>query len=112
MKYIIVFVYTAINIFLLILNWNLFTSAVNMDFGFDVIRIAPLIFLQFLGLFALIVFAVIDGFKDLKREVVITDLQKKMLKIEKDSEISSLKKIIQSNEQLPKKEKVVAEVVK
>ncbi len=112
MKYIIIFVYTAINIFLLILNWNLFTSAVNMDFGFDVIGIAPLIFLQILGLFALVVFALLDGIKDLKREVVITDLQKKILKLEKDSEISSLKKIIQSKEQLPKKEKVVSEGIK
>ncbi|CAH8282755.1 hypothetical protein EV196_101609 [Mariniflexile fucanivorans] len=104
MKYIIIYIYLAINVFLLILNWNLFSSSINMDLGFGVYSMPPLIMLQVIGLVALIIFAVLDGVKDLKREVVISELQKTILGLEKDAVINKLQnqnKLTETKESAP-----------
>lgn len=96
MKYIIVYIYLAINVFLLILNWNLFSSSINIDLGFGVFNMPPLILLQVIGLVALIVFAILDGIKDLKREVKISELQNTILGLEKDTIINALQSKLKS----------------
>lgn len=104
MKYIIIYIYVAINVFLLILNWNLFSSSINLDLGFGVYNMPPLIMLQIIGLVALIIFAVLDGVKDLKREVVISELQKTILGLEKDAVITKLQnknKLTETQESAP-----------
>lgn len=84
---------------LLSLNWNLFLTSLNMDFGFGVFHTMPFIMLQAIGLIALVLFAVLDGVKDLKREVIMINLQNKILKLEKDLEINSLKNQIHYHEE-------------
>ncbi|MFD0834657.1 hypothetical protein ACFQ0I_02690 [Mariniflexile aquimaris] len=96
MRYIIVYIYLAINVFLLILNWNLFSSSINIDLGFGVFNMPPLILLQVIGLLALIAFAVLDGMKDLKREVKISELQNTILGLEKDTVINALQNKLKS----------------
>ena len=96
MKYIIVYIYLAINVFLLILNWNLFSSTINIDLGFGVFNMPPLILLQVIGLVALIAFAILDGIKDLKREVKISELQNTILGLEKDTVINALESKLKS----------------
>lgn len=112
MKYIIIYIYVAINIFLLILNWNLFSTSINIDLGFGVFYLPPLILIQIVGLVALIVFAILDGVKDLKREVLVTDLQKQILGLEKDSIINGLKDKIKSKTEPEKIENSKTEIVK
>lgn len=104
MKYIIIYIYVAINIFLLILNWNLFSSSINIDLGFGVFNIPPLVLIQIIGLVALVIFALLDGVKDLKREVLVSDLQKQILSLEKDSIINVLKDKIKSKTEPENKE--------
>lgn len=90
-KYLIIFIYLAINILLLVLNWSLFTKSNQLDFGFGVYYASPYILLQILGFLALIIFAVYDGFKDLKKEIHIANLEKKILGMTKDQEIKNIK---------------------
>lgn len=97
MKYIIIYIYIAINAFLLILNFNLFSTSINIDLGFGIFKMPPLILVQVIGLIALIVFALLDGVKDLKREVVITELQKTILSLEKDNVINDLQNKLKSS---------------
>lgn len=91
LRYLIIFVYIAVNILLLVLNWNLFTTSDSLDLGFGVYDALPYVLLQISGLVALVVFAAYDGIKDLRREVFITHLEKKILELKKDSEIKSIK---------------------
>ena len=90
-RYILIFVYIAINILLFVLNWDLFTIILDFDLGFGTFKVLPFFILQVIGLLVLGIFAVIDGMKDLKREVLITDLQKKLMELQKDTEIAKLK---------------------
>lgn len=90
-RYILIFVYIAISIFLFVLNWDLFTTVLDFDLGFGIFRVLPFVVLQVVGLLVLGIFALIDGMKDLKREVLITDLQKKLMELQKDTEIAKLK---------------------
>ena len=112
MKYIIIYIYVAINIFLLILNWNLFSTSINIDLGFGVFHLPPLVLIQIIGLVALVVFAILDGVKDLKREVLVSELQKQILSLEKDSIIHDLKNKIKSNPQPENEDDSKAEIVK
>lgn len=90
-RYILIFAYIAINILLFVLNWDLFTIILDFDLGFGTFKVLPFFVLQVIGLLVLGIFAVIDGMKDLKREVLITDLQKKLMELQKDTEIAKLK---------------------
>lgn len=92
MKYILIFIYVAISILLLVLNWNLFTTRVVVDLGFGKFDALPFLILQIFGIVVLGVFALVDGFKDLKREIKISELEKKIITLQKDAEISTLKK--------------------
>jgi uncharacterized membrane protein YciS (DUF1049 family) len=90
-KYIILFLYVAISIFLFVLNWNLFTTTLDFDLGFGTYKLLPLVVLQIIGGLVLGIFALVDYMKDLKREVKITELNKRVMQLEKDIEIASLK---------------------
>lgn len=98
-RYILIFAYIAISILLFVLNWDLFTTALDFDLGFGTYRVFPFFVLQIIGLVLMGIFALVDGMKDLKREVLITDLQKKLLELQKDTEIAKLKE--EKNEKLP-----------
>lgn len=90
-KYIILFIYVAINSFLLILNWSLFTQSNELNFGFGVYYASPFILLQVLGLLGIVAFAVYDGYKDLKSEIDKATYDKKIVQLEKDAEITGIK---------------------
>lgn len=93
MKYILIFLYVAISILLLVLNWGLFTTRVVVDLGFGKFDALPFLILQIFGVGVLAVFALVDGFKDLKRDVKISELEKTIITLKKDAEISTLRKI-------------------
>lgn len=90
-KYIILFIYVAINSFLLILNWSLFTQSNELNFGFGVYYASPFILLQVLGLLSIVAFAAYDGYKDLKSEIDKATYDKKIVQLEKDAEITGIK---------------------
>ncbi|NBC58391.1 MAG: hypothetical protein GVY05_08940 [Bacteroidetes bacterium] len=71
-----------------------------MDFGFGIYYASPYILLQILGFLALIIFAIYDGFKDLKQEIHISDLENKIYKLQKDAEIKGMKQQIQVEKQV------------
>tara|TARA_R110000868_G_scaffold61116_2_gene185891 strand:+ start:629 stop:976 length:348 start_codon:yes stop_codon:yes gene_type:complete len=98
-KYIILFLYIGISIFLFVLNWNLFTTTLDFDLGFGTYKLLPLVVLQIIGGLVLGIFALVDYMKDLKRELKITELNKRLMQLEKDLEIASLKQLekIQKN---------------
>ena len=73
------------------INWDLFTTFVEVDLGFAFFKTLPFLILQIFGLLILSVFAILDNMKDLKREVKITELHSKIIQLQKDAEISSLK---------------------
>lgn len=90
-KYIILFIYVAINSFLLILNWSLFSQSSELNFGFGVYYVSPFILIQILGLLPLVAFAIYDGYKDLKSEIDKASYDKKIVQLEKDAEITGIK---------------------
>jgi len=92
MKYVLIFLYLAVSILLFSLNWKLFTTALVLDMGFGEFKTLPFLVLQIFGGVILGVFALVDGYKDLKREVKISELEKTILTMQKDAEIASLKK--------------------
>ncbi len=91
MRYILIFVYIVVSILLFVLNWDLFTTVVNVDLGFGSYNLLPFFLLQIFGALILGIFALVDGMKDLKREVKISELQNRAIQLEKDIEIISLK---------------------
>ncbi|WP_445736445.1 hypothetical protein [Mariniflexile sp.] len=111
MKYIIIYIYIAINVFLLILNWNLFSTSINIDLGFGVFYMPPLILVQVIGLAAIILFAIHDGVKDLKRERIISDLQNTITSLEKDSIINNLKDALHSKTESNNDKIIKAEII-
>jgi Zn-finger domain-containing protein len=92
-KYILLFLYVAVSIFLFTLNWDLFTTTLDFDLGFGTYKLLPLFVLQIFGGLVLGIFALVDYMKDLKREVKITELNKRVMQLEKDSEIATLKQL-------------------
>lgn len=92
MKYVLIFIYLAVNVLLFVLNWDLFTAVLDFDLGFGTFKALPLLILQIFGGVVLAIFVLMDGIKDLKQTVKISGLQKTILTLEKDAEIASLKK--------------------
>lgn len=92
MKYILIFIYLAVSILLLTLNWDLFTTAVVVDMAFGEFNAFPFLILQIFGVIVIGLFALIDGFQDLKWKVKISGLEKTILTLQKDAEIAELKK--------------------
>ena len=99
-KYIILFIYIAINSFLLILNWSLFLQSSELNFGFGVYYVSPYILLQAVGLIALLAFAIYDGFKDLRSELDKASYDKKIVQLEKDAEITGIKNQMEKAEHI------------
>lgn len=93
MRYLLIFIYVAVSILLFAINWDLFTTSVNVDLGFGSFKSLPFFILQIFGLILLALFAFFDGMKDLKRELKISELQNRIIQIQKDAEISELKKL-------------------
>ncbi|PQJ77259.1 hypothetical protein [Polaribacter glomeratus] len=91
MKYIIIFIYLAVNVLLFIFNIDLFTTFLDFDLGFGIISTLPLVILQVFGFIILGVYMIWDKMKDLKREVLITKLQKQIIELQKNAEIQQLK---------------------
>ena len=91
MKYVLIFIYLAVSILLFLLNWDLFTTMIVVDLGFGEFKTLPFLILQIFGGVILGVFALVDGYKDLKRELKIRELQNTIRTIQKDAEIASLK---------------------
>ena len=60
--------------------------------GFAEFKTLPFVVLQVFGGVVLGVFALVDVYKDLKREVKINELQNTILTMQKDAEIASLRK--------------------
>lgn len=99
MKYTVIFVYAAVNIFLFFFNWNLFTTVLDVNFGFGTFAVLPFFILQIFSAFILAAYMLWDRMKDLKREVLITSLQKQIVEFQKNSEISALKAASKAQEQ-------------
>ena len=91
MKYIIIFIYLTVSVLLFFFNWDLFTAYLDFDLGFGNFSTLPLVILQIFGGLILGVYMIWDRMKDLKREVVITGLQKQIIELQKNSEIQQLK---------------------
>jgi Zn-finger domain-containing protein len=98
MKIITIFIYLAVSILLFFFNWSLFTASLELDLGFGLYKTLPFFVLQIFGGIVLAVYMIWDRMKDLKREVVISGLQKKVLELEKNSEIEILKKNAESKQ--------------
>ncbi len=92
MRYLLIFIYVVVNIFVFVLNWDLFTTQLDLDLGFGLFTLLPFLVLQLFGLLVLVIFAIVDGMKDLKRELKISELQNKVVQLEKDVEITFLKR--------------------
>lgn len=96
MKYTTLFIYIAVNVLLFVLNWSLFTTVLEFDLGFATFATLPFLVLQIFGGLLLGGYMIWDRMKDLKREVIITNLQKKIVELQKNSEIEVLKKEVQT----------------
>ena len=92
-KYILLFMYLAVSILLFVLNMSLFTTTLDFDLGFGTYKLLPFFVLQIFGGLVLGIFALVDYMKDLKRELKIVELNKKVMLLEKDIEIASLKQL-------------------
>ena len=110
MKYVLIFIYVAISILLFVLNWDLFTTVTVVDLGFGKFDALPFLILQIFGGIILGIFALVDGVKDLKREVKISELEKTILTLQKDSEIANLKKAgeVQAPDKILVKENIIS----
>ena len=91
MKYIIIFIYLTVNVLLFFFNWDVFTAYLDFDMGFGSFSTLPLVILQVFGGLIIGVYMVWDRMKDLKREVLITGLQKQIVELQKNTEIQQLK---------------------
>lgn len=107
MRYLLIFIYVTVSILLFVLNWDLFTTGVEVDLGFEKINAFPFLILQIFGGIVLGIYVLVDRFKDLKWEVKISKLEKTILTFQKDAEIASLKKVGTVNipEEIVEKEK-------
>lgn len=91
--YVIIFLYLAVSILLFNFNWELFTTYLDVDFGFGTFSTLPFVILQVIGALILAGYMVWDRITDLKREILISGLNKKILELQKDAEISRLKAV-------------------
>ena len=91
MKYIVIFIYLTVSVLLFFFNWDLFTAYLDFDLGFGSFSTLPLVILQVFGALVLGIYMIWDKMKDLKREVLLTGLQKQIVELQKNSEILQLK---------------------
>lgn len=97
MKYVILFIYIAINVLLFFFNWKLFTTVLEIDLGMGKYNVLPLLIIQIIGLLLMGVYMVWDRMKDLKREVLITNLKKRIVELQKNNEIQHLKEEVKES---------------
>ena len=91
MRKLLLLVFLVINVFLYILNMELFNSVVDIDFGFAVVSFMPLILLQLIGLLFVLAFFFLDMNRESKKINAIQKLTDKNTILEKDIEITNLK---------------------
>ncbi|PIE49627.1 MAG: hypothetical protein CSA39_01655 [Flavobacteriales bacterium] len=91
--YVIIFLYLAVSILLFNLNWELFTTYLNVDFGFGTFSTLPFLVLQVINGLILAGYMAWDRMTDLKREILISSLNKEILELQKDAEITKLKTV-------------------
>lgn len=91
MKIVLLFLYIVVNVFLYILNFEVFNSQVDIDFGFGIFSTMPLILLQVVGFVFALLFFLTGQKADAKHALAIDKLEDKILILEKDIEISNLK---------------------
>lgn len=99
MKSITIFIYLAVSILLFFFNWSLFTTSLDFDLGFGTFSTLPFFILQVFGGLVIGAYMIWDRMKDLKREVTITGLEKKIVELQKNSEIQQLKKDVADKKQ-------------
>lgn len=97
MRYLLLFLFLIINVFLYVLNFELFNSIVNMDFGFDVFATMPILIMLFIGLLFILLFILIGNNDDKKYKMIMTQLESKISLLEKDLEIKDLKQQVNRN---------------
>lgn len=93
MKYTVIFIYAAVSILLFFFNWNLFTTVLELDLGFGAFATLPFFVLQIFGAIVIAAYMIWDRMKDLKREVLITGLQKQIIELQKTLRLQHLKQL-------------------
>jgi uncharacterized membrane protein len=78
-------------VFLLILNFELFSSVVDVDLGFSTMALMPIILIQLLGFLFVITFFYLDKIRESNKRNAIERLSDKNTIQEKELEIANLK---------------------
>lgn len=95
MRNVLLFLYIIIIVFLYILNFDLFNSQVNMDFGFGVYNTMPILYIIVIGLVFLLLFVLIGNYVEKRNKSIVSSLESKIALLEKDLEINDLKQQIE-----------------
>lgn len=91
MRYFLLMLYVICNLFLYILNFEVFNSEVRLDFGFKILTTMPIILVQVLGLLFVVIFFFVEKFKEIRNSIQIQTLETKINLLMKDLEIKDLK---------------------
>jgi ATP/ADP translocase len=91
MRNLLLLLYIIINVFLLILNFELFSSVVDVDLGFSTMALMPIILIQLLGFLFVITFFYLDKIRESNKRNAIERLSDKNTIQEKELEIANLK---------------------
>lgn len=91
MRYFLLFIFIIINAFLYVLNFELFNSVVNMDFGFDIITTMPILLILIVSLIFILIYVMIGNNNEKSKNTIIDQLESKIKLLEKDLEINDLK---------------------
>ena len=91
MRNLLLLLYLIINVFLYILNMELFNSVVDVDFGFAIVSFMPLILLQVVGLLFVLSFYFLDKNREITNLNTVQKLTDQKTILEKDIEINNLK---------------------
>lgn len=97
MRNVLLFLYIIVTVFLYVLNFELFNSQVNMDFGFGVYNTMPILFIVMIGLLFLILFVLIGNYTEKRSKSAVSKLESRIALLEKDLEIKDLKQQIEHN---------------
>lgn len=95
MRYFTLIVYIIINLYLYILNYELFNSIANVDFGFGIFGSMPIVLVQIIGLFFIGLLFFTDKLKETNKKIQIEKLEAKNILLAKDLEIKQLKETIE-----------------
>ena len=98
MKNILLLFYIIINVFLYILNFELFNTSTSIDLGFTTITTMPILMVLLIGFVFVGLFYWLDKSNQENSNNEIARFNDKVLLLEKDLEIMSLKHTNQNNE--------------